>query len=71
MTLEPAKNLLTYKETASFLAMKLPTLYSKVCRHEVPHVRLSGRCVRFDPDELQAWLDARRVPVANKIPIAE
>lgn len=57
-------SLLTYGEAAAFLRMKLPTLYSKVSRREIPHVRLSGRDVRFDVAELSAWLDARRVRVA-------
>ncbi|MBL6976169.1 MAG: helix-turn-helix domain-containing protein [Deltaproteobacteria bacterium] len=54
-----------YEETATFLNMKVGTLYAKVCRKEVPHVRLSGRCVRFDLDELQKWIDDHKIPAED------
>ncbi len=53
------KHMLTYQEAAEFLSMRLATLYSKVSRHEIPHVRLSGRMVRFDPDALAEFLRLR------------
>ena len=55
--------LLDYPGAAELLGLALPTLYSKVCRKEIPHIRLSGRMVRFDRDELIAWLNEHRVPV--------
>ncbi|MCC6157445.1 MAG: helix-turn-helix domain-containing protein [Deltaproteobacteria bacterium] len=60
--------LLTYSEACAILKMKLPTLYSKVSRREIPHVRLSGRDVRFDADELARWIDDRRVRVGAVAP---
>ena len=65
------RTLLTYPEAADFLRMKLPTLYSKVSRREIPHVRLSGRDVRFDVAELTAWLDARRVAVGAPVTLEQ
>ncbi|MDP2342263.1 MAG: helix-turn-helix domain-containing protein [Deltaproteobacteria bacterium] len=57
---------LTYEQAAEYLGVALPTLYSLVCRKAVPHVRLSARMVRFDVDDLDRWLDSRRVvPVAR------
>jgi predicted DNA-binding transcriptional regulator AlpA len=55
--------LLSYPEAATFLDMALGSLYSKVSRKEIPHLRLSPRMVRFSRCELIAWIDARRVPV--------
>ena len=53
--------LLTYNEAAQILGMPLPTLYSKVCRKEIPHVRINKRCVRFEQDKLEQWISERRV----------
>ncbi len=57
------RSLLTYAEAAALLGLKLPTLYTLVYRRSVPHVRLSGRIVRFDPVVLEAWRKSRAVPV--------
>ncbi len=54
---------LTYSEAAAFLNVKVQTLRSMVCRRQVPHIRLSGKMVRFDADELERWLRARSVAV--------
>lgn len=32
-----------------------------VRRHEIPHVRLGPRFVRFDREELERWLSERSV----------
>lgn len=57
---------LTYSQVAELLNMPLSTLYSKVCRKEIPHLRMSGRSVLFDQDELLEWLNKKRVPVKDK-----
>ena len=53
--------LLTYKKAAARLGMPVGTLYALVSEGRIPHIRLSQRMVRFDPDELEAWIDAQRV----------
>jgi len=55
------KNLMNYKETAEYLGIALGTVYSMVHRRQIPHHRLGGRLVRFDPEELRTWLDARAI----------
>ncbi len=52
---------LTYPQAAELLAIPLGTLYAWVHHRRVPHIRLSARMVRFDRDELVAWLEARKV----------
>lgn len=54
------KPLLTYPEAAHLLAIPIGTLYSLVHQRRIPHVRLGKRFVRFDPDDLAAWIDAGR-----------
>lgn len=59
------KPLLTYQEAADLLGIKLATLYALVSKRAIPHIRVSGRIVRFDAAELRAWLEARSVPVTQ------
>ena len=49
--------LLTIKESANLLRVKVSWLYERTRRNEVPHLKL-GKYLRFDEDELVAW--ARR-----------
>lgn len=37
-----------------------------VYRNRIPYVKV-GRLVRFDPAELDAWLDERRVPARDNV----
>ncbi len=54
---EQHKNeLLTISELASYLSIKVKTLYAKVEAGEIPHYRI-GRLVRFRLDEIDAWLE--------------
>ena len=53
--------LLTYDEAAEFLGVRRGTLYAWVSQRRIPHLRLSARSVRFDKQELTAWVEARRV----------
>ncbi|MFZ5480455.1 MAG: helix-turn-helix domain-containing protein [Myxococcota bacterium] len=57
----PLKPLLTYDEASRLLGVPVNTLYAWVSQKRIPHVRLSGRMVRFDPEELALWIEARRV----------
>lgn len=37
------------------------TLHCWVHRRQIPHVRVSPRVVRFDREEVERWIDSRRV----------
>ena len=52
---------MNYKEASEYLGVKIGTLYSWVSLRRIPHVRLSGRMVRFNRDELDQWLADRRI----------
>lgn len=60
--------LLTYREVAGMIGVPLGTLYEKVARREIPHVRLGRRLVRFERSAIDAWLRDRRVPGAPAEP---
>jgi excisionase family DNA binding protein len=56
---------LNYVGAAAHLGLKVSTLRNLVSRKKVPHIRLGGRLVVFDTDELDAWLLDRRVPAGG------
>ncbi len=51
-----------YIEAAALVGVKVSTMYSWVWQERVPFIRLSRRCVKFDLDELEAWIAARKQP---------
>ena len=50
-----------YKDASAFLGLTVGHLKMLVHRKLIPHFRLAPRTPRFDIEELQRWLDARRV----------
>jgi excisionase family DNA binding protein len=50
-----------YSEAATCLGVPVGTIYAWVARRQIPHHRLGPRLVRFDRDELEAWLERKRV----------
>ena len=57
----PAEDkLLTVKETAEFLNLKVPTIYSKVNRGELPHSKV-GKRLYFSQAELTAYIKSWKV----------
>lgn len=51
--------LIDVKELSRRLSVKQPTIYSWVRRQKIPYLQLEG-VVRFDEDEIAAWIDQRR-----------
>ncbi len=47
--------LISPREAAKSLSICERTLYSLTKRGEIPAVHI-GRCVRYDPDALKAWI---------------
>ena len=54
--------LLTSAQVAERLGLTVKAVYMKVYRNELPHVKFGtgNASLRFDEDEIQAWIDARR-----------
>ena len=53
--------LLTYRRLARILAISESTLRKYVSRRIIPYLKI-GRCVRFDPHEIDRWLATRSHP---------
>ncbi len=52
--------LLTIAEASGITRLSVKTLYSKVCRREVPFTKLGGKLL-FDEDRLRKWIDDHSV----------
>lgn len=59
-------DLLTIKDAARFLNLSVPTIYSKVCRKEIP-VNKQGKRLYFYKSELVDWIKAGRKKTASEI----
>jgi excisionase family DNA binding protein len=57
--------LLTYAELSAATGIAKGTLQNLVSRKEIPHVKL-GHSVRFQPNEIAAWLKERSVPHVSR-----
>jgi predicted DNA-binding transcriptional regulator AlpA len=56
------KRFLTRDEAARFLGLRPQTLSNMIWQGSgPPFVRLSSRCLRYDKDELLAWMKEREV----------
>ena len=58
---DPHRPPLDYAGASAYVRLSPRRLRTMVAANEIPHVRLSARTVRFLPDDLDAWLIARRV----------
>lgn len=53
-------NYWNYDQLGQYLGLSKNTLYSMVHRKLIPFIRISGRTVRFDPVEIETWVESRR-----------
>ncbi len=58
------KPLLNVDEVADLLGVARRTVFWWVHERRIPFIKDRG-ILRFDPDEIQRWIDARRVPVGG------
>ena len=59
-----AMELVTIKEISTFLNVKEPTLYSWVRNGSIPSYKVGG-LVRFDMEEVRAWVGQSRATARN------
>lgn len=58
--------LLTIDQTVTFLGLAKSTLYSKVCRREIPHIKRGNR-LYFSKKDLTEWLQDGQRPMMKDI----
>ena len=56
--MEDQFGLLTVPEVARRLRVKVSTVYTWTDNGVLPHLRV-GRLLRFDPEQINAWLEAQ------------
>ena len=54
------RRLMTTRELADSLSLSPATVLRRWRAGELPGYRLASNCLRFDPDEIEHWLEARR-----------
>lgn len=59
-------DLVTIEEASSFLKLSVATVYSKVCRNELPFNK-NGKRLYFFKSELMEWIKAGRVKTVDEI----
>jgi len=47
------------------LKVKRSFIYDLTCRKQIPHIKV-GRLLRFDPDEINNWLQSQRIIVKKR-----
>ena len=62
--------LLTTRQVADFLGVSPATVLRRWRVGELPGYRLASNVLRFDPAELEAWLDERRAPGQRRSNVA-
>jgi len=54
------------KEVAEFLGLSVGTVYHLVSQRRMPCVRLSARCVKFQPAQIETWLQGKTIKETSK-----
>lgn len=54
---ETMERLLTIDDIAEKLQVKKSTIYALVHRNRIPHIKLTGKLLRFRETEIQEWID--------------
>ena len=58
--------LLSVPQLASRIAQSKQHVW-RLCREgQIPHTRINGKTIRFDSDEIDAWITSGRQPLKNK-----
>lgn len=61
------KEILTFSEAVTFLALSDSALYKKTSRREIPHYKPSGKIIYFKKSELQEWMLANRIASVEEL----
>jgi DNA-binding transcriptional MerR regulator len=58
------------QDVAEITRLKPKTIREYCSRKLIPHIKLYGN-VLFDPDEIEAWIQASKVNVIRQIPLKD
>lgn len=63
---DSADQFLSVKETAKFLNLSVPTIYSKVSRRELPYIK-RGKRLYFSMKDLETYLKEGRIKTVDEL----
>ena len=63
---DPQEQFLSVDETAKFLNLSVPTIYSKVSRREIPYMK-RGKRLYFNRKDLETYLKGSRVRTVGEL----
>ena len=55
------EELMTPEQVCEMLKISKSTLYKKVSKRKIPHIKISNKILRFSKVEIERWLRARAV----------
>ena len=55
------RSLLDIEELATWLGIEVGFVRRLIAQRRIPFVKI-GKFVRFDPNEIEAWIDGQRIP---------
>jgi len=64
--LHEQKSLLSIDEAASYLGITTSTLYKHTSAGNIAHFKPNGKLILFKKEDLNAWVDARRIPANSE-----
>jgi len=56
--------LLTVKDIAGMLRCSVYQVYRLATKKKIPHMKVAGGAIRFDPTEIQHWLAKQKVELS-------
>lgn len=59
------KDLLTLDQICEKLKVKRSFIYDLTSRSQIPYIKV-GRLIRFDPEEIDKWLQSQKVKVKKR-----
>lgn len=57
------KRFLSIIELAEFLGIPRLTIYQWIHQRKIPHIKLGHKTVRFDREQIERWLEEKKVGV--------
>jgi excisionase family DNA binding protein len=61
--LDPITDLLDVNQVATMLKMSASHVYTLTSTKKIPHIKVLGRKVLFDKNEIMEWLKSKKVSV--------
>jgi len=61
LNLQPMDRLLNKKEVAAMMGVTVKAIDKWVCENSIPYIKISRKCVRFAPSDLNAYLNKHKI----------